>query len=204
MRIVRVPTNEKEMHFWEEKGSEFIHNELSNQISEIDSSIKLSIKESDIGIGASWPSIIIDILEIGGLVFVGAPVIHKKVRETLSEWAKIKGHFDKLFSWLKKNKRIESQSIEVAYLKALEHLSKKTNVMDLEVIEAQEILGKSGSIEPDFENTELIYYCFKFKNSDSKLYSLIIDNHMTIKSDVDLHLDPFEKFHEESKNKDKT
>jgi hypothetical protein len=199
MRITIVPDNEDEMHTWEEQGPLLLDN-IKRDIAPSAQYVKFRLEESEFGIGASWPSIILEIVEIGGLVFIGIPALHKKVRETLSEWKEINKNIDKFVSWLSNKKTISTKSIEVAYLAALTHLDAKTDVNELELLEAQEIIGHSGFITPKFENTQTIYYSFKFRKGDEKLYAIILDGYLNIHNYVELYLDPFQKFVDEANN----
>lgn len=194
MKIVILPKNEDEMHLWESKGQTVL-SELNSEINSFhDVPTKRKLKESEYGAGASWPSIILEIIEISGIILIGIPALHKKIRETLSEWKEIKANVDKLLCWLSSEKRVSNKSIDIAFLHVLEHLSKKTNVLELEPIEAEEILGLSGFIDPSFENAEIVYYSFKFRKDNEKLFSVICDGELNIHSDVELHLDPYQRF----------
>ena len=198
MRITIIPENEDDMHSWEEQGSLLLEN-ISKDISESALHVEFRLQDSEFGAGASWPSIILEVVEIGGLVLIGVPALHKKVRETLSEWKEIKKNVDNLISWLSNKKTISTKSIEIAYLAALSHLEAKTDVNELELLEAQEIVGHSGFITPKFENTQTLYYSFKFRKGDEKLYAIILDGYLNIHNDVELYLDPFQKFLDESR-----
>lgn len=198
MRITIIPENEDDMHLWEAQGALLLEN-IKKEISPPDLHLEVRLQESEFGAGASWPSIILEIAEIGGLVLIGVPALHKKVRETLSEWKEIKKNLDKFISWLSNKKRISTKSIEIAYLTTLSHLDAKTEVNELELLEAQEIIGHSGFITPKFENTETIYYSFKFRKGDEKLYAIILDGNLNIHCDVELYLNPFQKFLDDSR-----
>ena len=100
---------------------------------------------------------------------------------------------------MSKKKSTSTKSIEIAYLTVLSHLETKTEVDELELLEAQEIIGHSGFIERKFENTETVYYSFKFRKGDEKLYVIILDGYLNIHSDIELYLDPFQKFIDESR-----
>ena len=198
MRVTIIPDNEDDMHSWEDQGALLLEN-IKKDISQPDLQVEFRLKESEFGAGASWPSIILEVVEIGGFVLIGVPAIHKKVRETLSEWKEIKKSLDKFISWLSNKKKISTKSIEIAYLAALSHLEAKTEVNELELLEAQEIIGHSGFSTPKFENTQTIYYSFKFRKGEEKLYAIINDGYLNIHSDVELYLDPFQKFLDESR-----
>lgn len=201
MRITIIPDNEDDMHAWEEQGALLLEN-IEKDISHSDPHVEFRLKKSEFGAGASWPSIVLEVVEIGGLVLIGVPALHKKVRETLSEWNEIKRNIEKFISWLSNKKTISTKSIEIAYLAALSHLEGKTDVNELELLEAQEIIGHSGFIKPEFENTQTIYYSFKFRKGDEKLYAIILDAYLNIHNDVELYLDPFQKFIGESRKDD--
>ena len=57
MRLVIIPQSEDEMHDWEAKGESLLP-EVQEEISAFNSSqLKFSLRDSEFGIGASWPSI---------------------------------------------------------------------------------------------------------------------------------------------------
>ena len=96
MRITIIPDNEDDMHAWAAQGESLLQN-IEKDITKPDLQVNFRLKESEFGAGASWPSIILEVVEIGGFVLIGVPALHKKVRETLSEWKEIKKNLEKFF-----------------------------------------------------------------------------------------------------------
>jgi len=87
--------------------------------------IEYKTKETDHGIGADWPTITFEIISIAGLVFFGIPALHKKIRETLSEWKKIKQNFDKLVDWIQKKNPCSLIQKNMHFSRHLSTLSQK-------------------------------------------------------------------------------
>jgi len=189
MKIIVAPRDEREYHSWEDLASPAaVVREQCNTYS----SDKLSLEayDGDIGAGADFPIVVLRILEIGGLILLGIPAVHKKIRETLAEWRKIKQNLDKFLSWLAPKRPIHAYSIEISLLYALEHLSKTVKVEDLELVRADEILGVCGYPEPSFENSELAYFEFQFRDSYSFMHILILDWNLNVVVEASLPLHP--------------
>lgn len=75
----------------------------------------------------------------------------------------------------------------------LSNLSGETDVNELELIEAKTILGSSGYITPDFENTEILYYLFVLKEDGKRLYVQCIDERLNIVFSHSMALHPMDK-----------
>jgi hypothetical protein len=175
---------------WHEQ-TPIIKKELNEYLSSYsEGKIEYNILETDHGIGADFPTITLEIIKIAGLILLGIPELHKNIRESFSEWKTIKQEVEKLFNWLGKKGSIATYSIEYAFLKALDHLEAKTKILDLELIEAKEIMGKSGSIKVSFETTELVYYLFIFKEDSERCFLVLIDSRLKIILSGVVGLDP--------------
>jgi len=101
---------------------------------------------------------------------------------------------------LQRKEPIKRYSIEVAFLQCLARLSERTDVGELELIEAKEILGASGFLVPNFENTEIAYYLFMFRQNGEKLYIHCFDEHLNIIMDHSLTLDPMTRMLERNRS----
>lgn len=153
--------------------------------------IEYALKETDHGIGADWPTVLIEIVEYAGMAFFVIPALHKKLRETLSEWKIIMQKIEKIVTWISKKKAIIVYPIETAFLKVLEHLERKTDILDLELVNATEIIGKADAIyKPSIENASLIYYLFILKEASERCYIVLIDSHLKFVFSHVLGLDP--------------
>ena len=173
MRILVAPKDEAEYHTWEDLLSPAAV--IRDQCQVYESELSIEASDGDIGAGADYPVVILRILEIGGFVLLGIPAVHKRIRETLGEWRKIKENLDKFMAWLSPQRRVHAYSIEIALLSALEHLSRKVDVEELELVRADEILGVSGYPEPSFENSELVYFEFHFIEPGARRHIIIMD-----------------------------
>lgn len=175
---------------WDEQ-TPLLKKEIAAQLSNYhDGKIDFSLAESVQGLGVDMPTLVLEVLAVGSTLFFGIPALHKKIREALEEWKIIKERVDKFFSWLNRSDEIVSYSIEVAFLKALDHLQPRTEVSELTTIEVREILGKSDSLKPEFSNTPLVYYLFIFREADEQLHIVIMDCHLRLHVDKTLSLDP--------------
>ena len=178
MRILVAPKDEAEYHTWEDIASTATI--IREQCQEFKSDLDLETSDGDIGAGADYPVVILRILEIGGLILLGVPAVHKKIRETLGEWRKIKENVDKFIAWLSPQRRVYAYSIEIALLTALEHLSRTVSVEELKLVRADEIFGVSGYAEPSFENSEVVYFEFHFLEPGAYRHIVIMDWHLNI------------------------
>lgn len=163
---------------WPEQ-TPIIINELKELISNYsEGQVEYTIEETDHGISADFPTVFLEIIKIGGWLLFAIPALHKKIRETISEWKEVKKAINNFIKWLKSEKRIISYSIEVAFLEALEYLEKKENIeiLNLEMIEVREISGKSGSKESGFKTSPLLYYLFIFRENDEKAHIVLFDS----------------------------
>ena len=188
MRILVAPKDEAEYHTWGDITSPAAV--IRKQCQLYKSELYLEAFDGNIGAGADYPVVILRILEIGGLILLGVPAMHKKIRETLSEWCKIKKNIDKFIAWLSPQRRVYAYSIEIALLTALEHLSRTLNVEELELVKADEILGVSGNLEPSFENSELVYFEFHFLEPGARRHIVILDWHLNVLHTLVLPLHP--------------
>jgi len=164
---------------WDDK-TKLMEKELSCHISKYpEGKIEYLLKETDHGIGADLPTITIEILNIAGLVLFAIPALHKTIRETLKEWKTIKQNIDKVVNWIQKKKPIFVYPKKYAFLKVLEHLEPKVNILDLELIHAIEIIGKADTIyQPSIDNAELIYYLFIFREGSERCFIVLVDSHL--------------------------
>ena len=152
--------------------------------------IEYHIEETDHGIGADWPTITLEVLGIAGGVFFGIPALHRKIRETITEWKQIKKTVDSFLEWLGRKERILSYSIEKAFLDALEHLESKTDILELELLEAIEIPGKSSSMDYSFKTSQLLYYLFIFREQDERIFILLFNSQLKMLFCKSASLDP--------------
>jgi len=149
--------------------------------------IQFATHDSDHGIGADWPIIILEIIGVSGALFFAIPATHKKIRETCGEWSRIADNLERFLTWF--GGEPVSYSIEAAFLRALQHLHKKTSVLDLEVIAASEVPGPSNVASGSFERSPLLYYVLVFRGRDTG-YVMVIDSRLEVVHEHELGLDP--------------
>jgi len=176
------------------KQTNIIKKTLDKKISSYKKNIEFNLKESEHGIGADYPTIIIEIIGLGSIIFFSIPKLHKKIRDSIDEWKIIWHELSKFIMWLKKKEKIISYSKEIAFLKSLALLDKKTNILDLELVSYLEIPGKSSHINPVFSNTTYINYLFVFKN-DNYMFLLIYDSKLKLRLKKILKIDQFNNLH---------
>lgn len=152
--------------------------------------VRFSMSESDQGIGADFPTIVLEILAIGSTLFFGIPALHKKIRKNVEEWVKIKENIEKFIDWISNSEPVVSYSIEFAFVKALSHLQGRTKIDHLILLECREIIGKCDSLKKEFARTPLVYYLFIFRESDELLHVLLMDCKLRFHIDKLLPLDP--------------
>lgn len=153
--------------------------------------VEYKIEETDHGIGADLPTILLEIIGIGSTLFFGVPALHKKIRETIGEWKKIWEEVKNFIKWINKKQPIISYSKEIAFLKALEFLETKVGdkILEIELYGLVEISGKSGKIEKKFETSPLLYHLFLFKYEEEYIYLVASNSLLEIVVDKKLTLD---------------
>ncbi|MDP2816837.1 MAG: hypothetical protein Q8O29_00900 [Polaromonas sp.] len=95
------------------------------------------VRETNHGRGADLVTITVSLISLGGVVFFGIPAAHKKVREAIEEWGKIKDEIGALANWITRDK--PSLPIEILFLEAITDLAKSENVEEMEFLSACEI-----------------------------------------------------------------
>ena len=130
--------------------------------------------ETDHGIGADWPTIVIEIVKWGAGLAFSVPATHKLIRTTISEWKVILANLRKLLQWFSGDLSPISYSIEVAFLEALERLESETDPNDLEFLSCFSIPGKPGRVPAAFNTSLLVYYGFVFREGSSEKAFLLV------------------------------
>lgn len=122
-------------------------------------SIEYRVRETNHGKGADLVTITVSLISLGGIAFFGIPAAHKKVREAIEEWRKIRDEISALVNWISNDK--PSLPIELLFLEAVVDLSKSENSKDNEFLSACEIPTQNIS---GFEHFKT--YLFVFKDGD--------------------------------------
>ncbi|HIF5828868.1 TPA: hypothetical protein ACY4P9_004723 [Vibrio parahaemolyticus] len=114
---------------WHEQTDE-IEDSIRKHLIRSELPVECSIQEHNIGRGADNPVTVVQVLSILGLVGFVIPEAHKRVRESIEEWSRIKGHFTKLHTLLSRNYRVIALPEEVLFIKAVEALLSETESND--------------------------------------------------------------------------
>ena len=181
---------------WDEQTKQIL-SRLESRLSTYSSKLKYELKPGVEGCGADFPIIILRILEIGAIAFFTIPEFKKRLNEALQGWREIANDICKLIDWLQEDEKVTRHSIEVAFYTALISLSDRMDVGDLELIEMKEILGHSEFVHQSFENTEIAYYLFIFKEKSERIHILCMDEKLKVHIDKSLTIDAFTRFSEE-------
>lgn len=174
---------------------------LESRISEFTSPVKYELDMGVEGCGADFPIVILRIIEIGAIAFFAIPEFRKRVSEAIQGWKNISNDISKFIGWLKEEEQISRYSIEVAFYTSLELLSSSTNVEELQLIEAKEILGHSGFEPKSFENTEISLYFFIFRENDDFLHIVCLDERLDVHINKSIVIDAFTRFSMEKESR---
>jgi hypothetical protein len=112
---------------WPEQ-TPIIMEKLENTLGSYDEKVQFQFLEKDIGLGASWPVIAIEISVIAGTAFFAIPAAHKKIRESLQEWKLIGNKFLKLIDFISGSERVITYPIQILFLDAIAVLEKHKDV----------------------------------------------------------------------------
>ncbi|WP_026841650.1 hypothetical protein [Citrifermentans bremense] len=123
---------------WHEQTPE-IETRITGVMKEFGQSIDYSLQEMNIGIGADWPTIAVNVATIAGVGLFAIPEAHKRVREALEEWHRIGGNFQKLMDWLPSKEPLVSYPIEILFISASEALVGVLGNDDAVFIKYQEV-----------------------------------------------------------------
>jgi hypothetical protein len=99
--------------------------------------VEYRVRETNHGRGVDLVTITVSLISLGGVAFFGIPAAHKKVREAIEEWGKIKDEIEALVNWITRDK--PSLPIEILFLEAVTDLVKSGNVEGIEFLSASEI-----------------------------------------------------------------
>ena len=144
---------------WPEQTPEIIKR-LDTTLDSYDERVQFQLSEENIGSGADWPVIAINIAAIAGTAFFAIPASHKKIRESLEEWKLIGKNFLKLFEYISGTERVITYPIQILFLDAIENLAKQKNSENAVFLSAT-TLEKPGSFE---HYTGLYEFQFQIKD----------------------------------------
>ncbi|MFL7010961.1 hypothetical protein [Enterovibrio norvegicus] len=92
--------------------------------------LQFAIHERNIGRGADWPVTVLEIIGFIGIASFAIPEAHKRVREALEEWSRIREYFNKCIDLLCKKDRLIALPQEVLFIKSVELLLSELNESD--------------------------------------------------------------------------
>ena len=153
--------------------------------------VEYTASDTEHGIGAGWQTITLEVLSTASTVFLGVPMLRKKVKEAVEGWKDIKADIDRFLKWLNSHERIASYSVEVAFLEALQHLDRtgQVTVAELELFDLTVIPGKTSAESAEFDNTDLFYYLFVFRENQDRAYILLYNSELALLSLKAISLD---------------
>jgi len=174
---------------WPEQATKARQQIAEDLLSYPDGKVDFSLREGDHGIGFDMPVLVLEVLGIGTTLFFGIPALHKKIRETIQEWKKIRDSIERLLRWIGTRAPVASHSIEVAFYRTFRELDQLTDVGSLKLVQAVEYKGKSDSVVEGFEYSPFAYYWFVFREDDERLFVVLIDSYLRLHLQKVLPLD---------------
>lgn len=159
---------------WPEQTPEILDRIAEKLSSYPDGPVQYEANETNHGIGADWPTIVLEIFKWGAGLAFSIPATHKLIRNSISEWKLILQHLRKFLVWAQGTVDPVSYSIEVAFLEALEILEAETNPHDLEFLNSFSIPGKPAFLPASFDTSLLNYYGFVFREESSEKAYLVV------------------------------
>lgn len=142
---------------WHEQSPE-IRRRISEIADKFGESIDYTIQETNLGTGADWPTITVNVITIAGVGFFALPEAHKRVREALEEWQRIGANFRKFIDWIASKEPVVTQPIEIIFISASEGLLSVLSEDDAVFIKYEEIEPVGSYVE------SCGLYDFRFKS----------------------------------------
>ena len=135
------------------------------------------LQQTNHGLGADWPTVTVTIFSIASFLLFAIPEGHKKIRESIEEWEKIKTELEKLIYWIFKRKTIIQYPKEILYLdvltQALKSVPSDAEVIFLNMME----MPLSKEHTSCFNNYK--QYLFSF-SIDTKIHQIAIDSNRNL------------------------
>lgn len=117
-----------------------IEAELTKRLRDWDAgTVEYRIRRTNHGLGADWPTITLSVLSIAGTLFFTIPAAHKKVREALEEWKKVRANIEKFLAWISREKEIAAYPVELLFLDAVLHAAETETSPSLEFLGVDEL-----------------------------------------------------------------
>ena len=126
-------------------------------------SVEYQIRRTNHGLGADWPTITLALLSVAGTLFFAIPAAHKKVRESLEEWKKIKENLERLLAWVSPSEEVASYPVELLFLDATLRTASGDSTEMLEFLGVDE-LPVPTEVSGGF--TALKHYLFTFRTGE--------------------------------------
>lgn len=131
--------------------------------------LEFQVKESNHGRGADWPTITVSLITVAGVLLFGIPAAHKKLRETIEEWRKIKQNVDRVIAWIEGQERVVAYPVEVLFFDAVEWLGEERDVLGIELLDVATISDTSNP-SPSLSAGYLFLFC-----DADQLFAVAID-----------------------------
>ncbi|MBY0270659.1 MAG: hypothetical protein K2X06_12370 [Burkholderiales bacterium] len=134
--------------------------------------VEYRIRETNHGLGADWPTITLQILSLSATAFFVIPAAHKKIRESIEEWRKIKANVERFIAWVSPKKKIASYPVELLFLDCADQ------ALETDASERLEFLGWSEVPVPAEVSggfTAIKHYIFTFRSA-TQITLVAIDN----------------------------
>lgn len=159
---------------WHEQTQE-IKTRITGIMKDFGEPVDYSLQEQNIGVGADWPTVAVNVATIAGVGFFAVPETHKRVREALEEWQRIGGNLRKLMDWVASKESLVSYPMEILFVAASEALLSVVGSGDAVFIKYEEI-EPLGSYQ---ENSGL--YDFRFR-VDADEWKVVVNGKKAVKS----------------------
>lgn len=102
--------------------------------------VEYQAEEDNRGLGADWTVIALTILSLVGSGFFAIPSAHKKIRETLEEWRRVRDSLNVLGKWLAEHHQMLAYPQQILFLDALSEIEKSADVDEAVLIDASEVI----------------------------------------------------------------
>ena len=102
--------------------------------------VEYRTSEENRGLGADWVVVVLTVLSVAGSGFFAVPAAHKRVRESLEEWRRIRVSVDGLARWLGERRRVVGYPKELLFLDALHELDGVAGADEAVLLDASEVV----------------------------------------------------------------
>lgn len=122
--------------------------------------IPSNVKIKDIGAGADWRVVSIEIVATATGLFFAIPALHKKIRESCEEWQRIYNGLNKVLAWLAFSSPVYFPD-EYLFLIALFELDSEDNANDFTFLGSHNL----PEVNPSLRGLESVVFNFRYYES---------------------------------------